>query len=172
MWPHNHALFTSYSNDESVKTGWLEFQWRWRLGGGVTERDLKFLAVTDFSQDSKNNVNDKHDFHNSLFEFLFFYILHFNHWWQFSNKFWQMYQWIIGNPTRKREAAQASKKIFYPFFHMGELLIDFTACPSICSIFQSEPISNCHDDHRPKSTQALTAKPFPKKKTQDYFILH
>ena len=35
---------------------------------------------------------------------------------------------------------------------MGELLIDFTACPSICSIFQSEPISNCHDDHRPKST--------------------
>lgn len=76
-----------------------------------------------------------------------------------------MYQWIIGNPTRMREAAQASKKIFYPFFHMGELLIDFTACPSICSIFQSEPISNCHDDHRPKSTQALTAKPFPKKKT-------
>ena len=59
---------------------------------------------------------------------------------------------LPGERESRERGTAASKKILYPFFHMGELLIDFTACPSICSIFQSEPISNCHDDHRPKST--------------------
>ena len=68
--------------------------------------------------------------------------------------------------TRKRERHRRKKNPL-PFFHMGELLIDFTACPSICSIFQSEPISNCHDDHRPKST----VEPSLSVKGRDTYIL-
>ena len=80
-----------------------------------------------------------------------------------SSMEWPAYQ-VRERVERERHH---SKKILYPFFHMGELLIDFTACPSICSIFQSEPISNCHDDHRPKST----VEPSLSLKGRDTYIL-